>query len=396
MKKIISFVLIIIISFSGCTAVNMNDGESNPSDTFKKLNNDDLDTIKTASLNDADFLKYVEDSMYIDLINDPALTDYLVSDIDTKYVSKEYLEEVSYNSKENIYFGYTLSELYEEFGSEGFSFTLGEFGETEVERFEPYDDTYDKMITRVAVGAGVILVCVTLSAIAADVGASSISVILSASAETAADFAVSQGVLSAVTVAAEEFVNTGDIEKAKKLAAEKGSESFMWGAVAGALSGDKGALDNTQDDAFTQQDNVDDTYLQKDLNYPIELIRRITDMEQVKYLLNAGIIPEMIGGRIAMVRTIDYDRIDEVSNKTNIELMREGSAPLDPNGKQYLAIPIGNIDHYVFIVFTEEEYQSDLMLKIVNFYDNISDKKSYDALKTEFWKNMASKVDTDG
>ncbi len=393
MKKMISIVLIIIISFSGCTAISMGDEASNVSDALEKLNNSELTPKKASSLNDAYFLKQVEDTMYLDLINDSDLSDYLVVDIDTKYVSKEYLEEVSYNSKENIYFGYTLSELYDEFGNEGFSFTLGESGETEVKKFEPYDDTYDKTITRIAIGAGVILVCVTLSAIAADVGASSISVILSASAETAADFAVSQGVLTAVTVAAEEFINSGDLEKVKKLAADKGSESFMWGAVAGALSRGKDSLDNTKDDAITENENVDEKHLQKDLKYPIELIRRITSMEQVQYLLDSGIVPDMIGGRIALVRPIDYEQIDEATNKTNIELMREGSAPLDPNGKQYLAIPIGNIDHYVFIVFTEEEYQSDLMLKIVNAYDNITDKDSYDTLKSEFWKNMADKAD---
>ena len=43
---------------------------------------------------------------------------------------KEYLDELAFNSQENVYFGYTLSELNAQFQGEKYIFTLGENNET--------------------------------------------------------------------------------------------------------------------------------------------------------------------------------------------------------------------------------------------------------------------------
>lgn len=69
-----------------------------------------------------------------------------------------------YNSQENIYFGYTLSELANQFQGKKFVFSVDD-GKTVVNEFQEYDDTYDQIIKNVAVGTGVILICVTVSAV---------------------------------------------------------------------------------------------------------------------------------------------------------------------------------------------------------------------------------------
>ena len=56
-------------------------------------------------------LPYLEDSIYSELVTALNSEDYFVENVNAIYISKEYLEEVAYNSQENIYFGYTLSEL---------------------------------------------------------------------------------------------------------------------------------------------------------------------------------------------------------------------------------------------------------------------------------------------
>ena len=46
-----------------------------------------------------------------------------VENVHAIYVSKEYLEEVSYNSQANIFFGYTIEEVKNTYGDTRFVFT---------------------------------------------------------------------------------------------------------------------------------------------------------------------------------------------------------------------------------------------------------------------------------
>lgn len=53
-------------------------------------------------------------------------SDYFVENVQAVYISQEYLDELAFNSQENVYFGYTLSELNAQFQGEKYIFTLGE------------------------------------------------------------------------------------------------------------------------------------------------------------------------------------------------------------------------------------------------------------------------------
>lgn len=233
-------------TFISETPVSKEDEETTPTQTTANTmpllsvdtNSEEyIESLGFNSLNDPDFQRYIEDKVYSDLVEQLNSDDYFVENVEAVYVSKEYLEEVAYNSQENIYFGYKLSELEEAFQGDKFIFTLGENGQTEVIPFEEYDDTFDKVVRNVAIGTGVILLCVTVSVVSSGVGAPAVSMIFAASAKTATTFALSSGVISGVSAGVVEGFQTHDFDSAVKAAALKGSEGFMWGAVTGAVTG---------------------------------------------------------------------------------------------------------------------------------------------------------------
>ena len=191
-----------------------------------------------AALSDPALLQYVEDNIYSDLVARFDSEDYIVESVTAVYVSEEYLEEVTYNSNSNVYFGYTLAELDAQFQGTRYIFSLGENGETVVEEFAAYDDTYDRVIKNVAIGTGVILVCVTVSVVSGGVGApAAVSMIFASAAKTGTVYALSAGTISAVAAGTITGIQTGDFDEAKKAAALAGSESFKWGAITGVITG---------------------------------------------------------------------------------------------------------------------------------------------------------------
>lgn len=268
MKKILAALLSCAMALTGCTVKNSNISTSNQIevttilteemtsladeqvtssqntqlDTVSQINYDTnseeyINSLGFSSLNDSDFMRYVEDTVYSDLVNQLNSDDYFVENVEAIYISKEYLDELAYNSQENIYFGYKLSELDEAFQGQKYIFTLGDNGQTDVQPFEEYDDTFDKVIRNVAIGTGVILLCVTVSVVTGGLGAPAASMIFAASAKSATVFALSSGVISGVSAGVVEGLQTHDFDKAVKAAALKGSEGFMWGAITGAVAG---------------------------------------------------------------------------------------------------------------------------------------------------------------
>ena len=119
--------------------------------------------VKFGDIGDPALLKYVEDSVFASTTEELSSDDYVIEGIVTRFVSQEYLEELNFNSQENIYFGYKLSDIEAQFEGPKYVFALDENGETEVKAFEAYDDTFDQVLKNVAIGSGVILICVPVS-----------------------------------------------------------------------------------------------------------------------------------------------------------------------------------------------------------------------------------------
>ena len=244
MRRLISFLIAfsLLLALAGCTAQNIEPElptasaeieESSPA-AETPPQEEQLDFL---SLSDPNLLSYVEDAILAETEALFSSDDYRVECVLASYISKEYLDELEFNSKGNVYFGYTLQEIENQFAGTKYVFTLGDEGETIVQPFKTYDTTFNQVIRNVAIGSGTILVCVTVSALSGAAGATTISTIFAASAKTGTTFALSSGGFAAVTTGIVTGIITGDVESAVKAAALSGSESFMWGAITGEITG---------------------------------------------------------------------------------------------------------------------------------------------------------------
>lgn len=210
--------------------------ETPEADTAVQLEFNDV-VPEFSRLDNTGLLRYVEDNVYAELVAQLNSDDYFVENISAVYVSKEYLEEMAFNSQSNVFFGYTLAELDAEFEGTRYVFTLGDDGSTIVQAFETYDDTYEQVIKNVAIGTGVILVCVTVSTATAGAGAPAVSMIFAASAKTGTAFALSSGTLAFAASAITTGMQTKDPKAALNAGVLSGSESFKWGAIIGCITG---------------------------------------------------------------------------------------------------------------------------------------------------------------
>ena len=381
---LLSFVLL-LTSFSAC-------GSS------KKEQNRDLEPYQGkeetdfTNLGDDTLHRYVERTVYTNLVDKLDSSEYFVENVSTVYISKEYLEELTYNSKENIYFGYTLAQLEEHFQGTKYIFTLDAYGQTSVEAFEGVDSDYDEVMKNVAIGAGVILVCVTVSAVSGIAGASAVSVIFAASAKAGTTFALSSGVFSAVTAGVVEGIKTQDMDAALKAAAVSGSEGFKWGAMSGVLFGGvkegialKGATLNglTMNQAAT---------IQKESKYPLDVIKQFASPEQYEICKSAGLTPQVINGKTALIRKIDLNYIDD-AGRTNLERMKQGMAALAPDGQAYELHHIGQKADSTLAVLTKAEHMQGGNNKIWHVFGEASEVHGagniWDRQRKEIWQGIA-------
>lgn len=186
------------------------------------------------SFTDPAFVQYLDDSVYASLEALLPEDSYSVQGVHTLYVSQEYLDELAYNSQSNIFFGYTLAELDEQFDGTRYVFTLGDDGQTVVRAFEAYDDTFDRIIENVAIGTGVIITCAIVEVATAGT-VTPLFILFAGSAKTAAEFAISGAVIGGVISGAVTGYKTKDFDQAIKAAGLAASEGFKWGAISGAL-----------------------------------------------------------------------------------------------------------------------------------------------------------------
>ena len=226
MKKIVTLILITAVLCSNPFLLCRAYADTNPWET----------DLNYSGLSDPDLIAYLEDKVYMDLVQGLNSDAYYVEKVEAVYISKNYLEELAYNSQANIFFGYTLAELEEQFQGTPYLFTMGDDGKTVVKAFENYDDTYEKVLENVVVGSGVILLCVTVSLVTAGGAAPAVSAVFAASAQTGTAIALSSGVISGVMQGIVSGIQENDFSQVLKDAALEGSESFRWGAIAGMSS----------------------------------------------------------------------------------------------------------------------------------------------------------------
>lgn len=351
--------------------------------------------VKFTGMSDENLLPYIEDTVYSQLVTDLDSDEFFIEDVSAVYVSQEYLTELAYNSQENVFFGYSLSGLDEYFQGTRYVFTVDDNGQTTVEPLQVVKDTtYEQLLKNVAVGTGVILVCVTVSAVTGGLGtAPAVSMIFAVAAKTAATCALSGTLISGVSAAVVKGYETGDLSEALKAGALGASEGYKWGAISGAITGAASEtwglfratrLGKTVENGLTMNQAA---MIQKETGYPLNIIKQFHTYDEYLVFKNAGLQSRMINGQLALVRSdINLNRIDEYG-RTNLERMLSGKAPLDSTGKPFELHHIGQKNNGSLAILTSTEHDAASLHGYVQ--QSEIDRKAFNEVrKPEFWKTM--------
>lgn len=325
-------------------------------------------------------LKELENTLYAGLVEKMAGDGYYVENVNAVYISKEYLEELKFNSMTNIYFGYTLSDLDTQFQGKKYVFGPDENGATTVRELVAYPDEFEQdMMKSVAVGVGVIVICVTVSTVVT-AGAGTVptmSMIFTSPATEEAIAVIGSGLMTAIATGIATGMQTEDFDEALEAATVAGAQEITWNAIAGFL-GEDVSLPALTGRPLGGIDTTQAARIQKETGYPLDIIKDFKSMDIYDICKAAGMIATIIDGESALVRDIDPDYVDETSGKTNLEKMQEGEAPLDPTGKAYQIYHIGKEISSAIAVFTGDEYKGD---------EEVSKEES-----KEFWMALANLI----
>lgn len=398
--------LTLAMALQGCGGIQPSSTSSDPAptesealgakDTSSKASKGTTSApdVEFSGLDDENLQRYLRDTLYTALVEDLDSDQYYVENVDTKYISKEYLKELAANSKENIYFGYTPSALEQQFQGTKYVFTVGDDGHTIVHAFEDYDDTYDRVVQNVAIGTGVILVCVTVSAVTGGV-APTVSMVFAVSAKTAAGAAVSGGAIGGSMAGISTAISTGDVSKAIDAAALGGSEGFKWGAIVGAVTGGAGefsALRGATRNGLTIDEAAT---IQKNAKYPLEIIRRFKSMDEYNIYKGAGLEAKLVNGKSALVRPID-PTIKDGNGLTNIERMKRGLAALDAEGNPYELHHVAQEKDGILAILTKAEHRGEGSFSKLHDLmrgSDIDHGSEWAKEREGFWKSLAETLE---
>lgn len=341
-------------------------------------------------LSDPRLLPYMEDTIYAGLVAELSGEGYFIENVEVVYISQEYLDEVAYNSRSNIFFGYTLAELDAQFTDSKYVFTLGEDGSTVVQPFQDYDDTYDRVLQNVAIGTGVILICVTVSVVSGGVGAPAVSVVFAAAAKSGTVMALSGGAFSATAAGLITYVQTGDIDATVAAATLSGSESFKWGAITGAVNGGASqyfALKGATLNGLTMNEVA---MIQRETGWPAVAIKSLHSMAEYRIYRNANLRPiRMADGSWAFIRSIDWNLVDG-DGVTNLARICAGKPPIDATGASYELHHIGMRADAPLAILSRAEHHNRETYTILHYASTGKDISSsmWDKQRAQFWMSM--------
>lgn len=347
-----------------------------------------------AGLDDPNYHTYLQESVYEQVVEELDSEEYLVGNVEVRYISREYLRELSYNSQENIFFGYSLAELDEYYDGEKYVFTA-EDGETTTQTFNSIQDArFDETIENIAIGGSVILVCVTVSAVAAP-AAPAVSMIFVASAKGAAAFGALNGAIGAVSAGVAKQIETGNFEEALKEAAYVGSEGFKMGTIAGAVTGGSAKASSIKGMTKNGLTWNEAAKIQKESKWPASIIGEIKNLDEYQIYEDAGLRAVKINGRDILVPDIDWNakfKSPDGAVKTNLERMQAGLTPLDPNGVPYQVHHVAQNPDGVFAILTERQHIGNNGVLNTLGKKGVPHEGEFQKQKRELWKGLAELV----
>ena len=398
MKRLIALFLSLTMVLTGCSKPQTQNPASESTTNTVSAPAEWVEVLpEFDSMSDENLLLEVENLVYRETIEALDSEEYVVENVSAVYISKEYLEEAAFNSQSNVYFGYTLAELDEIFQGTRYIFTLGDDGTTAVQELQVVDDhTAETMLRNIAIGTGVILVCVTVSVVSAGAGAPAVSIIFAASATTAKTMAVSSAAFGGISAGVVRGIETGDFDEAMEAAALGATEGFKWGAVSGAVIGggnEAFLLKSATKSGLTMNEVA---LIQKESNLPMDIISQFHSMKEYLVYKEAGLKPVIVNGRVALVQDIDLDYVSELSDGTkvtNLERMQRGLSPIEPaTGEAYELHHIGQKADGTLAVLTQCQHRKNA--SILNQPSKASeiDRSKFGNIRKDFWEYAGTYV----
>lgn len=403
-KRIISIILALIMALTGCVRPNIEKSstkqETLPIDD-EKSDSANLVEVKPHfnSLSDKKLLAEVEDLVYRETIDALDGKDYVVENVSSVYISKEYLEEMAFNSQANVYFGYSLSELNEVFGGDSYIFTLGDDGKTTVKKLESIDDkATETMIRNVAIGTGVILVCVTVSAVSAG-PASAVSAIFAASAKSAQTFAASSAAFGGLSAGLVRGIETGDFGESMEAAGLAASEGFKWGAITGAVTGGAKEAFSPMSRTNSKLKKGEVARIQLRNKRSMDVIKDIQDLDQ--YKVTKGMKEIKINGRSVLVpKNIDPNfksKLPDGTIVTNLTRARKGYSPIEAaTGFSYELHHMGQKANGTLVMLTRDQHRGNYSILHTSTKASEIDRTAFDKVRKEIWKGYAKRKSENG
>lgn len=352
MRRLAATLLALCLALTGCSYGRVQNVVSPRSHEYPA---------EYSSLADPELVDALEKGVYDSLVSELDSDEFLVEEVEVAYVSQEYIDELSYNSLDNVFFGYSLEDVADHFGGTPYVFA-SEDGQTIVKEFESYDDTWEQVALNVAQGTGVIVILATVSVVAPAAGApAAVTAIFTFATRGAVIGAAIEAPVSGAIAGISTALKTGDADEAISSAALAASEGYRSGAIVGAATGAlteaawlRGASANglTMSEAAT---------VQMESGYPLDVVRGMRNMEEYEVYREAGLKPCTVntpqGRRTVLARDLDLAMTDD-DGHTNLWRMENGLAPRDANGHPYELHHIGQRNDGALAMLTREEHDS--------------------------------------
>ena len=233
-SKLIAFPLCFALALQGCGVP----AQSSTTDEEPAAQETAQTTEDNRKISDAGFVENLQDSVYnliVDDLDESGNTQQVeVKEVKAVYLSKEYIEQYSFNSKETKFFGSTLGELEAKFGDQKYVFDIDENGKTVCHAVDDFDDTFDQVTKVALVGTGVILISVTIVCVT---GGAPVTALVACTGSSAGAITANQAHIALMAAsAAVAIFDDGDVgNAAKDIAFDTGSD-FIMQAIGGATT----------------------------------------------------------------------------------------------------------------------------------------------------------------
>lgn len=230
-NKLIALPLCFALALQGCGVPSQSRTADEPAATQETSQTAE----STQKISDAGFVQNLQDSVYSMIVSDldeSGNTKQIdVQEVKAVYLSKEYIEQYSFNSKETKFFGSTLGELEAKFGDQKYVFDIDENGHTVCHAVNDYDNTFEKVSEVALLGTGVILISVTLACAA---GGAPVTALVACTGPSAGAITANQAQIALLAASsAVAIFDNGDVgDAAKDIAFDTGSD-FVMQAIGG-------------------------------------------------------------------------------------------------------------------------------------------------------------------